>query len=88
MKKIAKRGMKVLSYILIDILMVIGYIMDLLYKLVWLCRYGLIKGIKFVIAWLKQGLYEKIEFDKSLIELALDDAELALKIEQLKSKEE
>jgi len=88
MKKIAKRGKMVLSYCLIDILMIIEFVVDLLYKLMWLCRYGLIKGIKAIVIWLKQGLYEKIEFDRSLTEIALDDAEYALKIEQLKSNKE
>ena len=88
MKKIAKRAKMIMSYCLIDILMIIEFVIDLLYKLMWLCRYGLIKGIKAVVTWLKQGLYEKIEFDKSLTEIALEDAEYALKIEQLRSNEE
>ena len=85
MKKIAKRAKMVLSYCLIDILMIAEFLVDLVYKLIWLARYGLIKGIKAIIIWLKQDLYKKIEFDKSLIEIALEDAEYAYKIEQLKS---
>lgn len=88
MKKIAKRAKMVLSYCLIDILMIAEFLVDLVYKLIWLIRYGLIKGIKAIIIWLKQDLYKKIEFDKSLIEIALEDAEYAYKIEQLKSKKE
>lgn len=88
MKKIAKRGKLILSYCLIDILTIIEFVVDVLYKLIWLCRYGLIKGIKWIITWLKQDLYKKIDFDRSLTEIALEDAEYALKIQQLRSKEE
>lgn len=88
MKKIAKRGKLILSYCLIDILTIIEFVVDVLYKLIWLCRYGLIKGIKRIITWLKQDLYKKIDFDRSLTEIALEDAEYALKIQQLRSNKE